>query len=122
MVKAKGKVLFRSGEACVGAFLIRSGQVKLSLDPAIGVYPTRTVSSGTVIGLPASFSGEPYSLTAATKTNCRLDFISRQSLLNLLQHYPDAGFEILRVLSDEIFQMRKVMKNGVRNRPSPKVA
>lgn len=77
VLKDKGIVLFRSGEPCRGAFLIRSGEVKLSLDTPTALYPARTAGSGIVLGLPASFSGEPYSLTAETKTRCRLDFISR---------------------------------------------
>ncbi|HZC24255.1 MAG TPA: cyclic nucleotide-binding domain-containing protein [Candidatus Binatia bacterium] len=118
----KGILLFRSGEPCRGAFLIRSGQVKLSLDAAIALYPSRTVSTGIVIGLPASVSGEPYSLTAETKTSCRLDFISRQALLNFLHQHSQAGLEILRLLSDEIFHMRKAVENGVRSGFSAKVA
>lgn len=115
-------MLFRSGQPCRGAFLIRSGQVELSLDAASKLYPTRTVSSGFVVGLPATFSGEPYSLTAQAKSRCRLDFVPRTRLLDLLQQNSQAGFEILRLLSEEIFQIRKVVKNRVRGRSSAKFA
>jgi len=123
VLKDKGTVLFQMGQPCRGAFLIRSGQVQLSMDTASSLYPARTVGSGFVVGLPATFSGEPYSLTAEAKTRCRLEFIPRQKLLSLLHQNPDAGFQILRLLSEEIFHIRKVVHDGGRSsRYSPRVA
>jgi CRP-like cAMP-binding protein len=111
--KAKGAVLFRAGQPCRGAFLIRSGQVELSLEGASHLYPARVVGRGNVVGLPAAFSGEPYSLTAKAKSACRLDFIPRGKLLDLLRRNPRAGFDIVRMLSEEIFQMRNIAKRGI---------
>lgn len=105
--KPKGTVLFRTGQPCRGAFLIRSGRVELSLDGASHLYPTRVVGAGGLIGLPAAFSGEPYSLTAETKGMCDLNFIPRGRLLAVLRSNPRSGFEIIKLLSEEIFQMRK---------------
>lgn len=123
VLKDKGTVLFQMGQPCRGAFLIRSGQVQLSMDTASSLYPARTVGSGFVVGLPATFSGEPYSLTAEAKTRCHLEFIPRQKLLSLLHQNPGAGFQILRLLSEEIFHIRKVVHNGGRSsRYSPRVA
>ena len=117
-LKDKGTVLFQMGQPCRGAFLIRSGQVQLSLDNVSSLYPTRTVCSGFIAGLPATFSGEPYSLTAETKSRCRVEFIPRQKLLGLLHENPDAGVQILRLLSEEIFYIRKLVNNGKGGRPS----
>ena len=107
VLKSKGEVLLRAGEAPRGAFLIKSGLVEMALAANPKLYPSRRLGCGRVIGLPATFSGEPYSLTAECATNCRLYFIPRQNLLELIQHDPAAGFQIVRILSDEIFQMRK---------------
>ncbi len=123
LLKDKGIVLFQMGQPCRGAFLIRSGQVQLSLDNVSSLYPPRTVGAGFIVGLPATFAGEPYSLTAETKTRCRLEFVPRQKLLSLLHQNPDAGFQILRLLSEEIFHLRKVVNNSGRSsRRSPRVA
>lgn len=100
-------MLLRAGEPGRGAFLIKSGLVNMTLAANPKLYPSRRLGAGKVIGLPASFSGEPYSLTAECATNCRLYFIPRESLLELLRHDPAAGFQIVRILSEEIFQMRK---------------
>jgi CRP-like cAMP-binding protein len=111
--KPKGTTLFRAGRPGRGAFLIRSGQVRLTLGGGTGLYPSRILGSGAMIGLPATFSGEPYSLTAEVARDCRLDFVPRRMLLNLLRRNPQAGFQIVRMLSEEIFQMRKAAKLNV---------
>jgi CRP-like cAMP-binding protein len=89
--KQKGTILFRAGYPARGAFLVRQGRVRLALDQAVELYPTRILGSGSVIGLPATFSGEPYSLTAEAAEDCNLDFIPRRKILNLLRRKPKIG-------------------------------
>ena len=107
-LKPKGTALFRCGEAAKGAFLIRSGQIRLTLAEAPLVYPSRVLGPGSIVGLPASFSGEPYSLTATATKDCRIDFIPRARLLNLFRHDAQLGYQIVRILSEEISDMRHV--------------
>ena len=104
--KKKGSLLFHAGERARGAFLVRSGKVQLRLEGAGGIYPTRTVGAGSIVGLPATVSGEPYSLTAEVVRDCDLDFISRKELLRLLQGNTLAAMKILQILSEEIYHMR----------------
>jgi CRP-like cAMP-binding protein len=106
VMKRKGSVLFRAGEPGKGAFFIRTGQVRMSLSENPTLYPTRTVGPGRIIGLPATFSGEPYSLTAEVARDCRLEFIPRKTLLSLLRRNPKVGFQLVRILSQEISDMR----------------
>ncbi len=106
VAKEKGSILFRAGQPVRGAFLVRSGRVKMSLGHS-PLYPARSLGAGSIIGLPATFSGEPYSLTAKAERDCHLDFIPRAKLLDLLRDNPKVGFHIVRMLSEEIFQMRK---------------
>jgi len=110
IVKRRGTVLFREGRPGRGAFLIRSGEVRMTLGDKSKLYPVRTLGSGSVIGLPATFSGEPYSLTAEAKKDCHLYFVPRRKLLDLLRRNPEVGFNIVRILSEEIFQMRKAAR------------
>lgn len=110
--KEKGAIIFREGQPGRGAFLISSGKVRLTLDSARGLYPARTLSTGAVIGLPATLSGEPYSLTAEATTICRLDFIPRRRLLNVLLRDAEAGFQIARVLGEEIFKIREASERS----------
>jgi CRP-like cAMP-binding protein len=111
--RKKGDLLFRAGEQARGAFVVKSGKVRLQLEGAGGLYPTRTLGPGSVIGLPATVSGEPYSLTAEAVQDCELDFISRKNLLALLQHNTTAALQILQILSEEIYQMRNTAKKAL---------
>lgn len=105
--KKKGAVLFRRGMASRGAYLIRHGQVELSLEGGGNLYPTRLLGPGSIVGLPASFSGEPYSLTAVAVKDCELGFVTRPHLLKLLQDNTEVALQLLQILSEEIAQMRK---------------
>lgn len=111
--KKRGALLFRAGSPARGAFLVRSGKVTLQLEGAGGLYPTRTLGPGAVVGLPATVSGEPYSLTAEVAQDCELDFISRKQLLKLLQQNTTAALNILQILSEEIYQMRNTAKKAL---------
>lgn len=108
MHRRKGAVLFRAGQPGRGAYIVRRGQVRMSLGDNPLLYPSRMVGAGSVIGLPATFSGEPYSLTAETARDCQLEFIPRRKLLELLRRKPNVGYQIVRILSEEISEMRHV--------------
>src|SRR6476469_2258629 len=90
--KAKGTILFARGDAVSGAFLIRSGQISLGLDYETPVYPARILGPGAIIGLPATVSGNPYSLTARAVEDSELTFVPRDSLLECLKDDPLLGF------------------------------
>jgi CRP-like cAMP-binding protein len=113
MTRKSGTVLFRAGEPGSGVFLVRDGQVRLSLGDNPLVYPSRELGRGAVIGLPATFSGEPYSLTAEVEQDCEVYFVPRDRLLDLVKRNPEIGVQIARVLSEEIFEMRHVNADAV---------
>ena len=118
ILTAKGCTLFRAGQPVRGSFLVLRGRVRMSLGRS-RLYPSRAVGAGNVIGLPATFSGEPYSLTAKAERDCRLAFIPRARLLDLLRRNPKVGFQIVRMLSEEIFQMRKDARIKPRRKTLP---
>jgi CRP-like cAMP-binding protein len=106
MKKKEGAILFRAGDRGTGAFVVRRGQIKLTLEGGAALYPSRTLGPGAIAGLPATVSGEPYSLTAEAIQDCELDFIPREELLALIQRNTKAALQILQILSEEIYNMR----------------
>jgi len=108
--KPKGTVLFRHGDAVRGLFLIRSGKVSLALDGANAAFPSRILGAGSVVGLPATVAGSPYSLTAQVIEDAELAFVSRDAVVDCLRQNPDLCFEVMDMLSGEISGTRSALK------------
>jgi len=100
-------VLFRRGEPARGVYLIRQGSVVLSLDSR----RHRRAGRGWILGLPATFSGEPYSLTAIAAENCELLFIPREKVIEFVRLNPALALPLLEVLASEVSAVRR-MANG----------
>lgn len=106
---AGGTVLFRQGEAVTGAHLVVSGRVDLRLKAEHSKRIVgRTAGPGAVLGLPATISGEPYSLTATTLEPCELVFIQREDVLNALRSDPARAMTLLQTLAHEVHHLRDV--------------
>jgi CRP-like cAMP-binding protein len=108
--KPKGSILFRRGDKPVGLFLVRKGRVGLCLDCETKAYPMRKLGFGAIVGLPASVSGKPYSLTAEVLQDSELAFVPRHLVVSCLKNNPILGFEVISMLSGEICDVRSVFK------------
>jgi CRP/FNR family transcriptional regulator, polysaccharide utilization system transcription regulator len=112
-----GSFLFRRGETGKGIFLVSTGGVRLGLEEEPPVFPSRWVGSGAVLGLPATLSDSPYSLTAQVVEDSTLVHLSREGLLGLLREQHQLCFEVMRILTDELAETRaaleRVKKVGV---------
>ena len=106
---AGGTVLFRQGEAVTGAYLVVSGRVDLRLGTEHSKRIVgRTAGPDAVLGLPATISGEPYSLTATTLEPCELVFIQRDDVLTALRTHPARAMALLQTLAHEVHHLREV--------------
>lgn len=118
ITKPKGSILFRRGEKPLGLFLVRKGRVGLCLDCETKAYPVRKLGPGAIVGLPASVSGKPYSLTAEVIQKSELAFVPRHSVVSCLKNNPILGFEVVSMLSSEICDIRSVFKANNSNLPA----
>ena len=101
-----GSFLFRHGDNCQGVFVIKSGRVRLSMEthrPAM----ERMAGAGSVLGLPATMSGKPYSLTAEVIEITKYVFVDVARVRHTLVHNPELCFEVLGLLSREVQQLRE---------------
>ena len=105
--KSEKSILFRRGDPSVGVFLVRKGKVSLSLDGTS--VASRTLGPGSLLGLPATLNGRPYSLTATVAEDCQLDFISREVVLRVLRENTLVCFQALQILGSEISDMRRAL-------------
>lgn len=105
---AKGKVLFRQGEAGRGVFLLRQGKVRLSLH-AVGrkELPYRIAGPGNILGFPATLSHAPYSLTAKNLADGEVGFAPEGDVIDLLSKRSDLCFQAIEIMAHEVRKLRK---------------
>lgn len=104
-----GAVLFRQGQGGEGVLVMRRGKVRLSAlshDGRAGLA-YRTVGPGYVLGLPALFSGQPYSLTAEALEECVFGFVDRGKALQLVRERHDLCLQAADLLAREVRELRE---------------
>ena len=102
---APGQVLFRQGEDVRGVFILLQGKVRLSLADR-GIFYQRWVSTGGVLGLPATMCLKPYSLSAEAEEPLSAVFIAHTTVKEFLRTRPDLCFEVVEILAREVREMR----------------
>lgn len=102
-----GTILFQQGETVKGIYVVNSGKVRLSLTDSDGVSaPDRMAQQGSVLGLPATMGGSPYTLTARVQERSEVVFVDRERALSLLRQNPTLCFEVVEILAQEVSHMR----------------
>jgi hypothetical protein len=80
-----GAILFVEGQSPSGAFMRRTGQVKLCTCSIDGkTFIPRIAEPSKVPGLRATVSGRPYEVTPITRSSCQISFIRRGDFLRCL--------------------------------------
>jgi hypothetical protein len=95
-----GQVLFREDGKSAGVFLVGEGEVLMGVRnmPKLD----RVFSASSLLGLPATFTGHPYSLTALTLTQSDVVHIPRKEFLQLMRDQPDLCREATDMLGREL--------------------
>lgn len=104
-----GAFLFQQGQPAEGVLVVRRGAVRLSASSHGGdaKLPYRIVGPGYVLGLPALFSGQPYSLTAEALEECVCGFVDRERALELVRERLDLCLQAADLLAREVRSLRE---------------
>jgi CRP-like cAMP-binding protein len=103
---APGSFLFHRGDRCQGVFVIKMGRVRLSMETHRSASE-RTAWPGSVLGLPATMSAKPCSLTAEVIETSRYIFVDGYKVRDTLARNPELCFDVLGLLSREVQQLRE---------------
>jgi CRP-like cAMP-binding protein len=104
----KGCVLFSQGEEPKGIFILRSGQVALTMQSTSGQIVMRhRAFAGSVLGLPGVIASEPYSLNAIVSQGSEVRFVSRSDFEDLLRAEPSLYHDVLEILAAEVRAARQ---------------
>jgi len=100
---AAGVPLFRSGEPCLGIYLVQDGEVQLSIPGRKGKdRPMEKARPGSMLGVCEAVSGSVYKVSAATLSTATVIFVEREHLLTLLRQDPESAMQVVRWLGQKL--------------------
>jgi len=92
--------LFEADQENQGVYLVLKGKVCLSVKDVDKL--DRVFSSGSLLGVPATFTGRPYSLAAVAVTDAEVLHVERNDFLDLMTQEPELCREATDMLSREV--------------------
>ena len=92
--------LFEADQDNQGVYLVLKGKVCLSVQDVEKL--DRVFSSGSLLGVPATFTGRPYSLAAVAVTDAEVLHVERSAFLDLMTQEPELCREATDMLSREV--------------------
>ncbi len=99
---SKGSTLFVEGHTARGVYVLGEGRAKLSITSAEGKQLiVRIARPGDMLGLHATLAGHSYEGTAEAIAPCRVDFVTGQDLLELLDRQKSSGLLLAIAISKE---------------------
>ena len=97
---ASQQTLFDEDQENQGVYLVVKGKVRLY----VREYPKldRIFSSGSLLGVPATFTGHPYSLGATAVSAAEVLHVGKQAFMDLMSQQPELCREATDMLSREV--------------------
>ena len=94
------QALFREDDSNTGVFLLLSGKICMSVKglPKLD----RLFSAGSLLGLPSTFTGHAYSLTAVAATESEAVHVAQDGFVRLMRERPELCREATEMLGREV--------------------
>ena len=104
-----GHVLFTTGDACRGLYIVASGRVRIYRTSPEGREQVLHVEgAGRAIAELPLFDGEPYPASAVTLEQCRLVFLPRADFEQLCHDAPEVAQAVIRGLGRRLRHLVQV--------------
>ena len=109
----------------MGLYILKSGKASLVMKAENGLEVMHlTIGAGSILGVPAAVTKEPYTLSATDGVGAEVEFVELSQYEELMQEEPSLFPHVLSVLAAEVRTARialtRVMTklDGRRSRPS----
>lgn len=104
------RLLFQQDAAADGVYILHEGQGRLIMNAHDG-RPIFSIDAmpGSVLGLPALVSDQPYSLSAIARAGAHVSFVSRTEFFALMHAQPALSLKMLQVLAAEVRTARQAL-------------
>ena len=100
----RGSVLFTEGQRPRGVFVLCEGRAKVSVGSAEGkTIVLRIAEVGDLLGVNSILMGRPSGATVETMERCRIEFVSRDDFLKLLERDRKACLGVAQALSNKLY-------------------
>lgn len=115
-----GQCLFREDRDADGVFLLVKGRVRMTVFnlPKLD----RLFAAGSLMGLPSTFTGRPYSLTAEAVTDADVLHVASEAFLQVMRDRPELCREATEMLGREVTFIQRALaerrKQGISKKPS----
>lgn len=107
IVREEGQSIFEKGQAPRGIFLVKSGAVKVFLESDVGqALMVRVATTNSILGVPATMTKQPYSLTAQAITRTELLQVSLEDFRGLMRRDAALAVQLLALLGNEVRSAR----------------
>jgi CRP/FNR family transcriptional regulator len=117
----RGAVLFSEQEEAPGVYAIRKGCAKIMMtSPSGHVVILRIARPGEILGLQAVVSNQKFETSAEIVEPTEIEFVRRDSFLNVLREHPDAALLIAKQLSYECRQAEHLIRSLGLSHSAPK--
>lgn len=106
------RLLFNQDEPVAGIYIIREGAATLAMHSFDGRHIfSIEAPPGSLLGLPALISDQPYSLTAVAHAGAKVDFVGRSEFFALMQADPLLSLKMIKVLAAEVRTARQALSH-----------
>jgi CRP-like cAMP-binding protein len=104
------RLLFNQDDPAVGVYIIRDGAATLAMHTLDG-QPIFSIETppGSLLGLPAVVSDEPYSLSAIAHAGAKVSFVGRSDFFAVMQAEPLLSIKMLKLLAAEVRTAREAL-------------
>jgi CRP-like cAMP-binding protein len=107
----RADVLFRMGEQAKNVYLILNGEIELVLPCAQDTTIGFLADTGSLIGLPAAFADEPYSMSAVALSELDIARMEPEAFKRMVESNPPLSLEVLRILAAETRGVRFAIRS-----------
>ncbi|MGB7264909.1 MAG: cyclic nucleotide-binding domain-containing protein [Terracidiphilus sp.] len=104
------RLLFRQDDPADGVYILYQGVVTVTMSAHDGrqIFSIQ-LAPGSLLGLPALVSDQPYSLTAIAGAGAQVSFVGRADFFAIMQAAPLLSLKMLQVLAAEVRTARQAL-------------
>lgn len=115
-----GQILFREEDNNFGVFLLLKGKIRMGVRglPKLD----RLFSAGSVLGLPSTFTGHPYSLTAEAVSEANVINVPQEAFVQLMRDRPELCREATEMLGREVTYIQRALAERRKQADSKRIA